>query len=296
MTAPAAGRTDGFHDRGESESEAGADSPRSWIEAGSVLPRAFFARPATDVAPELLGCVISNQTSAGLVAAVIVEVEAYAGPADPASHAYRGKTARNAVMFGEPGHAYVYFTYGMHFCVNLVCQPAGAAAAVLIRAGYVVAGIELATSRRAVKRRDADSGAAAQRAADDGVAERRAARKGAASGLRDLARGPARLCQALGIDRARNGADACDPASPLLVTRLAGDPDLGSGRGAIVAGPRIGVSQGGETPWRFWVADNNFVSNYRPHSPRRRPAAGTADPAAGSPESPQSPERANFPV
>ena len=136
-----------------------------------------------------------HETGDGLVAVEIVEVEAYRGESDPASHAFRGQTARNAVMFGEPGHAYVYFTYGMHFCVNLVCQPAGEAEAVLLRAGRVVAGAGLAAARRLAGRK---------------VAER------------DLARGPARLCQALAIGRAQNGADVCDPGSPLRVLAPAG--------------------------------------------------------------------------
>ena len=112
------------------------------------LPREFFDRPATEVAPELLGCVLVHSSADGEVAAELVEVEAYMGSADPASHAFRGMTARNEVMFGDPGHAYVYFTYGMHFCVNLVCQPPGVASAVLLRAGRIVAGGELAAARR----------------------------------------------------------------------------------------------------------------------------------------------------
>ncbi len=119
-----------------------------------VLPREVFARSAIEVAPTLLGCVLEHETSEGLVAVVLTEVEAYQGEADPASHAYRGRTARNAVMFGPPGHAYVYFTYGMHFCVNLVCQPEGTASAVLLRAGRVIAGVEVAVARRA----DPDAG------------------------------------------------------------------------------------------------------------------------------------------
>ena len=97
----------------------------------------------------MLGCILWHDSQAGLVAVRLTEVEAYQGASDPASHAYRGKTARNAVMFGEPGYAYVYFTYGMHFCVNLVCQPEGQAEAVLLRAGQVVAGADLAAERRA---------------------------------------------------------------------------------------------------------------------------------------------------
>src|SRR5215468_8797614 len=117
-------------------------------ESSQLLPREFFDRPSVEVAPDLLGCVISHSTAAGLVAVMLVEVEAYAGEADPASHAFRGRSPRNAVMFGPPGHAYVYFTYGMHFCVNLVCEPAGRASAVLLRAGRVIDGVPLARARR----------------------------------------------------------------------------------------------------------------------------------------------------
>jgi DNA-3-methyladenine glycosylase len=203
-----------------------------------VLPREVFARGAVEVAPTLLGSVIEHQTLDGLVAVALTEVEAYDGEADPASHAYRGRTARNAVMFGPPGHAYVYFTYGMHFCVNLVCLPDGIASAVLLRAGRVVDGLALAAARRASGRQ---------------VPER------------DLARGPARLCKALGITRALDGADVCDPASPLRVRwpdrRVALD---------ISQGPRIGISAAAEAPWRFWLTGDPTVSVYRPHAPRLR--------------------------
>ena len=111
------------------------------------------------VAPALLGCVLVHETGDGLVAAEIVEVEAYRGESDPASHAFRGQTARNAVMYGEPGHAYVYFTYGMHFCVNLVCQPAGEPAAVLLRAGRVVDGSRPGRGQEAAGPRGAAPGA-----------------------------------------------------------------------------------------------------------------------------------------
>jgi DNA-3-methyladenine glycosylase len=125
---------------------------------GAVLPREFFARPALAVADRLLGCVLEHETGEGLVAVVLTEVEAYEGSADPASHAYRGRTARNGVMFGAPGHAYVYFTYGMHFCVNLVCQPEGIASALLLRAGRVVDGVPLAAARRSAGRDGAGRG------------------------------------------------------------------------------------------------------------------------------------------
>ena len=113
-----------------------------------LISRDFFARHAVEVAPDLLGCVLEHQTADGLVAVELTEVEAYAGQSDPASHAYRGKTRRNAVMFGPPGHAYVYFTYGMHYCVNLVCSGKGSVSAVLLRAGAIIAGEDLARARR----------------------------------------------------------------------------------------------------------------------------------------------------
>ena len=202
----------------------------------ALLPRAFFGRPSVEVAPDLLGCVLEHETPDGLVAVRLTEVEAYAGAADPASHAYRGRTQRTAVMFGPPGHAYVYFTYGMHFCVNLVCLPEGAASAVLLRAGEIVAGEAIARSRRP------------------------------SSGDRDLARGPARLCQALAIDRSGNGADVCDPASGLRVR--GGGPAMGPA--VVRSGPRVGVSQGADTQWRFWLDGERTVSPYRLHVPRRR--------------------------
>jgi DNA-3-methyladenine glycosylase len=220
--------------------------------AGVLLPREFFGQPAIEVAHRLLGCVLEHETGEGLVAVVLTEVEAYEGSADPASHAYRGRTARNAVMFGPPGHAYVYFTYGMHFCVNLVCLPEGTASAVLLRAGRVVEGAPLALARR--------------------MASRNGAGRGSGS---DLARGPARLCQALGIDRRLNGTDVCDPGSPLRVR-----PGLAAGAGGLAGppvsrGPRVGVNGAAERPWRFWVTGDPTVSVYRPHVRRTRPKQGT---------------------
>jgi DNA-3-methyladenine glycosylase len=227
-----------------------------------LLPRETFARGAVEVAPALLGCVIEHETPEGVVAVALTEVEAYHGQADPASHAYRGQTRRNAVMFGPPGHAYVYFTYGMHFCVNLVCLPEGTASAVLLRAGRVVEGIDLATARRSTP----------------------------GPGGRDLARGPARLCQALGVAREQNGADVCTPESSLRVrwpdpaeawlpgAHAGGTRDgaVTPGRGpaelagaAISSGPRVGVSTARERPWRFWITGDPTVSAYRPYAPRR---------------------------
>lgn len=222
----------------------------------ALLGSDFFRRPAQRAGPGLLGCVIESQTSDGLVAVALAEVEAYAGETDPASHAYRGPGSRNAVMFGPPGHAYVYFTYGMHFCVNLVCMPAGTASAVLLRGGVIVEGAGLARQRRLAARR----GVRDQSDGRDG--------HGGADGRglpdRDLARGPARLCQALGVDRSLDGADVCDPRSPLRIRAAAAPP------GRIMRGPRVGVSSAVAVPWRFWIAGEPTVSAYRAHAPRRR--------------------------
>jgi DNA-3-methyladenine glycosylase len=223
---------------------------------GPVLPREFFARPALEAARALLGCVIEHETPDGLVAAAVTEVEAYEGSADPASHAYRGRTARNAVMFGPPGHAYVYFTYGMHFCVNMVCLREGSASAVLLRAGRVVEGVALATRRR--------SAAAPRRPAAGEVA--RIPPRVLAE--RDLARGPARLCQALAIGRSLDGADVCDPGSPLRMRSGVPPP---AGLPPISTGPRVGVSSAARRPWRFWLTGDPTVSPYRAHVPRARP-------------------------
>jgi DNA-3-methyladenine glycosylase len=241
----------------------------------TLIPRDFFARFSVDVAPDLLGCVLEHQTAAGLVAVELTEVEAYAGASDPASHAYRGKTARNAVMFGPPGHAYVYFTYGMYFCANLVCAANGSASAVLLRAGRIVEGEELARARRTRE-------------------------KSAPIPFRDLARGPARLCLALDIARSLDGADVCVPSSPLrmrwpdasttarsaeaLLARgddppkpprseallARGDDPPKPPRRKVVSGPRVGVSSAAEVPWRFWWEGEPTVSVYRPATPRRR--------------------------
>ncbi|MWA06486.1 DNA-3-methyladenine glycosylase [Actinomadura sp. LD22] len=209
---------------------------------GTLLPRDFFDRPVDEVAPSLLGHVITHRTPDGEVAARLTEVEAYAGPLDPASHAYRGETRRNAVMFGPPGHVYVYFTYGMHFCMNLVCGPEGTSSAVLLRAGEIIAGEDLARARRPK------------------------------STVRDLARGPARLCQALGVVRDQNGLDVCTPGGEMTILRgEPADPAL------IRSGPRTGINVAKEVPWRFYVDGDPTVSPYRAHVPRvRGKAAGRA--------------------
>jgi DNA-3-methyladenine glycosylase len=194
------------------------------------------------VAPDLLGCLLSHETAEGLVTVRLTEVEAYMGEADPASHAFRGRTARNAVMYGPAGHAYVYFTYGMHFCVNLVCEPEGHPSAVLLRAGQVVDGVPLAAARRS-----------------------RRSRSGAVPRERDLARGPALLCEALGIDRSQDGADVCTPGSPL---RALARPEPVPAAG-ISSGPRVGISRARDVAWRFWITGDPAVSAYRAYAPRR---------------------------
>ncbi len=213
--------------------------------AAELLPRAFFDRPSSQVAPDLLGCVFWSSSPDGLVAVRLTEVEAYEGESDPASHAFRGQTARNAVMFGPAGHAYVYFTYGMHYCVNLVCQPPGQPSAVLLRAGEVIEGAELAAARRSGGTRSG------------GTRER------------DLARGPGRLGQALAIDRALDGTDVCTAGSALGIGRAPGGSDeAGSGQAVISTGPRVGISRAADWPLRFWLAGDRYVSDFRPAAPR----------------------------
>lgn len=202
------------------------------------LPRAFFDRPVLEVAPDLLGRILVRTTPDGPIAVRLTEVEAYDGMNDPGSHAYRGRTARNGVMFGPPGHVYVYFTYGMWFCMNLVCGPEGIASAVLLRAGEIIEGEELARKRRLSARND-----------------------------KELAKGPARLATALDVNRALDGTDACASSeTPLrILTGTAVPSDQ------VRNGPRTGVAGDGAVhPWRFWIADDPTVSPYRAHVPRRR--------------------------
>jgi DNA-3-methyladenine glycosylase len=210
---------------------AGQQDPSS-----QQLTRAFFAEDVLDVAPALLGCTV---THAG-VTVRLTEVEAYAGTADPGSHAFRGPTPRTEVMFGAAGHLYVYFTYGMHWCANVVCGATGEASAVLLRAGEVVAGDEVAAGRRA------------------GITRR------------DWARGPARLATTLALRGEQSGADACLPGGPVAFHRA--PEHVPAAR--IRTGPRVGVSgAGGDAaayPWRFWLEGEPSVSVYRPAKPRAR--------------------------
>ncbi|WP_344115121.1 DNA-3-methyladenine glycosylase [Kribbella alba] len=218
--------------------------------------RALLAEPVLEVAPRLLGMVLRSSTDEGTVAVRLTEVEAYDGPTDPGSHAYRGQTARNAVMFGPSGHLYVYFTYGMHFCMNISAGPDGQPSAVLLRAGEVIEGAELARARRGnmVGR----SQAASLNGRGSGSSERTIAD-------RDLARGPARLCVALGVDRESNGADLLDRGSPIQLLSGPGFDGIPS------TGPRVGLREAADRPWRFWIPGDPTVSPYRPHIPKRRP-------------------------
>ena len=203
-------------------------------------PLDLLERPSIEVAPLLLGGILTVDG----VSLRITEVEAYLGELDPGSHAFRGQTRRNAVMYGPPGHLYTYFTYGMHTCANVVCSPEGTASAVLLRAGEIVEGLEDARARRLPSRSD-----------------------------HDLAQGPARLCVALGIRLDDNGAVLLDPAgrgAPPQATRLETKPrftlTLPDASANFAQGPRTGVSGDGGTeayPWRFWIPGERSVSPYK---------------------------------
>ncbi|MEV8436887.1 DNA-3-methyladenine glycosylase [Actinosynnema sp. NPDC051121] len=188
-----------------------------------------------DAARLLLGGVIESTTDEGVVGVRIVEVEAYRGGDDPASHCYRGRTPRNDVMFGPAGRLYVYFVYGMHFCANVVSLTDGVPGAVLLRAGEVVSGSALAHARRPAARSAAE-----------------------------LAKGPARLTSVLGLDRGHNGVNLTEPDA--TVRLLAGDP---VDPADIRTGPRVGVAVAVDVPWRFWI-DSPAVSTYRRGTRRTR--------------------------
>jgi DNA-3-methyladenine glycosylase len=180
------------------------------------LSRAFFSRKVLDVAPDLIGATLLFKGAGGR----IVEVEAY-HHTDPAAHSFRGQTTRNAVMFGPPGFAYVYRSYGIHWCLNFVCEAEGSASAVLIRAIEPTAGLAAMRRRR-------------------GLTDERL-----------LCSGPGRLCEALGITSAHNGFALDKPPFELLAR---------SGHVEIVVGPRIGLTKAAETPWRYGLKDSRFLS------------------------------------
>jgi DNA-3-methyladenine glycosylase len=210
------------------------DLPPGALEA---LPAEALDRPLLEVARQLLGRLLVVECLQGLAAARLVEVEAYAGEHDPASHAYRGRTPRNAVMFEEPGRLYVYFSYGMHWCMNVVCGPRGIARAVLLRAGEPVLGAELMARRRAGGR------------------------------PRDLTRGPARLTQALGLDGSSSGISLVDGGPVrLAVGWPVADAD-------VRWTPRVGISRATDRPWRVLDASSPWVSPFRPSTRVRGPRA-----------------------
>ena len=198
------------------------------------LPRAYYAIGPRALARSLLGRIlVHDDPLAGRLAGRIVETEAYGGADDAASHAHRGETPRNRVMFGPPGHAYVYFTYGMHHCFNIVCGREGRPMAVLVRALEPLVGLAVMARRRA------------------------------ASDPRRFARGPGALAQALGLDRTHDGVDLT--RAPLWI---ADTPRERGGR-AVAQGPRVGIRRAAERPWRYWLAGCAFVSRgARPSAPR----------------------------
>jgi DNA-3-methyladenine glycosylase len=195
-----------------------------------LLTASALSGDVLDAARRLLGCALAAETPEGEVRVRLVEVEAYRGADDPASHSYRGRTARNAVMWGPAGHLYVYFVYGMHFCANITCLEDGTSGAVLLRAGELLSDPGVAHLRRPTAR-----------GRDD-----------------ELARGPARLCTLLGLDREYNGIDVLSPASPVRLE--AGEPVPDDD---IRAGPRVGVAAGQGRPWRFWVAGSPAVTRFK---------------------------------
>jgi DNA-3-methyladenine glycosylase len=244
-------------------------APERFAQPPPAWHRPVLTRPVLDVAPDLLGARLTTHRPEGTVSVRLTEVEAYDGEDDPGSHAYRGRTPRNAVMFGPAGHLYVYRHLGLHHCANIVTGVEGRASAVLVRAGEVVIGHELARTRREAQ--------------------------GVVRSDVDLARGPARLAVALGLDLTAYGADLLAPDGAIRLEPREGS-NVGSGATepggsrprTVLTGPRVGVSgPGGDAaryPWRFWLAGEPTVSAYRPGPARRRPGrpgaaglAGTAD-------------------
>ncbi|MCG2798434.1 MAG: DNA-3-methyladenine glycosylase [Cellulomonas sp.] len=215
---------------------------------GRVPARVWFARPVLDVARDLLGAFVTTRSDDGEVTVRLTEVEAYAGPSDPASHAFRGRNARNAAMFAEPGRLYVYRHLGLHDCVNVVAEPTGQPAAVLLRAGEVVDGQDLAWARRA--------------------------RAGSVDNDRQLARGPARLAVCLGLSLDDNGADLTERDGRVVLHRA----ELPSRPGTLASGSRVGVGGAGADPnrypWRLWLTNEPTVSPFRPSY--RSPTSGGA--------------------
>jgi DNA-3-methyladenine glycosylase len=203
------------------------------------IDRKLLSRPALQVAPVLLGATLVSSVGGAEVVVRITEVEAYEGSVDAASHAYRGPTKRNAVMFGEAGRLYCYFVYGMHWCANVTCGQPGIAAAVLLRAGQIMDGEPVAQARTLASSTTRLSTA-------------------------KLASGPARLARVLGLAGEHTGLDLLDPASPVQLTEVPDEPPAD-----YRTGPRVGVAAAADHPWRFWLPDQPSVSAYRPGGRKR---------------------------
>ncbi|MEP7764843.1 DNA-3-methyladenine glycosylase [Sanguibacter sp. 25GB23B1] len=210
-----------------------------------VPVRSWYERDPLEVGQELLGMHVTSRSDDGTVTARITEVEVYLGALDPGSHAFRGRTTRNATMFGPAGHLYVYRHLGLHTCMNVVAGPSDVVSGILLRAGEIVEGTKLATVRRT--------------------------HRGVVRTARDLARGPARLTVAMGIDHTRDGVDVTDPAGDVVIhqaVRMEHD--------VVARGPRVGVSgPGGDGdlfPWRLWFDGDPTVSDYRAAVTRPRRA------------------------
>jgi len=199
------------------------------------LRRSFYEPTADLVAPRLLGQFLVRNTPEGPCGGAIVEVEAYL-VGDPAAHSFPGETARNRVMFGEPGHGYVYLIYGMHFCINAVCRPKGTAEAILIRAIEINFGQQWMRQQRHAKN------------------------------LHQLTNGPAKLCAALNIDRSLDGVDFCDPQSPVFIARNPNHKQFLLERSPMITTTRVGITKAAERPLRFYLAGSPYVSRRsRPH-------------------------------
>ena len=209
------------------------------LKNARLMPRIFFDRRPQLVARQLLGkLLVRRAEDDSLIAGRIVEAEAYLGADDAAAHSAAGRTQRTAVIFGPPGHAYVYFTYGMHYCMNVSCEPEGRAGCVLLRALEPVTGLEEMVRNRKMQ--------IPRSARNDNVDERT---------LRVLCSGPARLCQALGIDRPRdNGKDLLTPDSDLQLW------DDGFRVKKIVATTRVGITKSAELPLRFYISGSAYIS------------------------------------
>jgi len=196
------------------------------------LVRRFYAPGAKVVAPRLLGHFLIRRTPDGYCGGAIVEVEAYL-TGDPAAHAYAGLTDRNRMMFGPPGHSYVYFIYGNHYCFNAVCQPVGTAEAVLVRAIEPLFGLEILHACRVVAKPV------------------------------QLTNGPGKLCAAMDIGRELNGVDLCESESPLIIARNPVIKRFLAARGPVVTTTRVGITKAASLPLRFYLGGSEYVSGRR---------------------------------